>query len=67
MNFFLAAPKSTNAPQIIAVAQLLICLVQIYVVVPTLRAMMTPVMTPEDDSSNSSEDELFDDDETDND
>ena len=46
---------------------MLICLVQIYVVVPTLRAMMTPVMTPEDDSSNSSEDELFDDDETDND
>ena len=29
--------------------------------------MMTPVMTPEDDSRNSSEDELFNDDETDND
>ena len=37
LNLFLAAAKSRNAPQIIAVAQLLIFHVRIYVVTPVVR------------------------------
>ena len=37
LNLFLAAAKSPNAPQIIAVAQLLIFHVRIYVVTPVVR------------------------------
>ena len=38
LEFFLAATKNPNAPQITAVVQLLICHVRIYVVVPVVRA-----------------------------
>ena len=37
LNLFLAAGKYQNVPQIIAVAQLLICHVQIYDVAPIVR------------------------------
>ena len=45
LNLFLAAAKSPNAPQVIAVVQLLIFHVRIYVVTPVVRTIIKNELT----------------------